>query len=337
MIEIKVLLVNYADGSLIRELLRKGYAITTVNTKGKLFNSITDKFDLIYFANFTPHRWADIQILLHKENIPIVYGFHAPSIIFKPYRATNHFNNIISVANLARMKTNRSVLALHVLNTDEFKLLRFLGLNCNYVPLGVDTNLFRPSSKNSRFTIVFVSPRYQKGVDMLISIVPAVLKKAPDVKFILTGIGFLSNYFHSLKKAYRNNVEVCERLPGNQFTQLFSSSHVLLFPSRFESFGLVVLEALSSGMPVVCFDIAGTPRDTVKRHCVGVVAKSFNLDEIVNGILKYHRMWLDDIEAFENLSSFCRVTALKYDWSVSSGLFDIMFKKVLEQKLTKVR
>ena len=196
-----------------------------------MFNSITDKFDLMYFAKFTPPRWDDIHILLYKANIPIVYGFHAPSIIFKPYRATNYYNNLISAGKLAQMKMAKFVTALHVLNTDEFKLLRFFGLNCHLVPLGVDTNQFRPGSKNSRFTIVFVSARYQKGVDMLIHIVPAVLKKAPDARFILTGIGFLSSYFYSLKKAYRNNVEVCERLPESQFTQLFSSSHVLLFPS----------------------------------------------------------------------------------------------------------
>lgn len=332
MIEIKVLLVNYADGSLIRELLRKGYAITTVNTKGKLFNSITDKFDLIYFAKFTPPRLDDIHILLHKANIPIVYGFHSSSIIFKPYRATNYVDNIISVAKLAQMKIGRSVNALHVLNADEFKLLRFLGLNCHHVPLGVDTNLFRPGNKNSRFTIVFVSARYQKGTAMLINIVPAVLKKAPDVKFIMTDIGFLSNYFYSLKKAYRNNVEVCERLPQNEFARLFSSSHVLLFPSRFESFGLVVLEALSSGMPVVCYDIAGAPRDIVKRFGVGVVAKPFNIDEIVNGILEYHKKWKEDVREFAHLSNMCRRIARRYSWSIIADLFDNMFNQVLEQR-----
>lgn len=301
-----------------------------------MFNSITDKFDLMYFAKFTPPRWEDIHILLHKANIPIVYGFHAPSMIFKPYRATNYYNNLISAGKLAQMKIAKFVAAFHVLNADEFKLLRFFGLNCHLVPLGVDTNQFRPGSKNSRFTIVFVSARYQKGVDMLIHIVPAVLKKAPDARFILTGIGFLSSYFYSLKKAYRNNVEVCERLPESQFTQLFSSSHVLLFPSRFESFGLVVLEALSCGMPVVCYDIAGTPRDTVKPYGVGIIAKPFNIDEIVNGISKYHKMWREDAGEFERLSAECRITALKYDWSVSAGLFDSMFKQVLEQKLSKI-
>lgn len=327
----KVLFVNYTDETLVSELSKKGYTITTVKHSSSSFNPApyANTFDLIYFAKFTPPRYDDIQILLHEHQIPIIYGFHTPCIIYKPYRATNYFDNLVSLAKLVQMKLVNSVSGLHVLNKDEFRTLGFLGLTCHYVPLGVDTYTFRPLEKNNRFTIVFVSPRYQKGVDMLINIVPLVLKRAPTIQFKLTGNGFLGKYFYTLKKAYPNNVEVCERLPNDQFTKLFSSSHLLLFPSRFESFGIVVLEAISSGMPVVCYDIAGASRDIVKRHGVGVVAKPFALSEIATGIFKYYQLWLKDTEAFENVSSFCRETALKYDWAKSSSLFDAMFKRTL--------
>ena len=330
MTKIKLLMINYTKDSLIRELIRKGYEVSTANTMGNHLvpRSTYKKFDLVYFAKFTPPRWDDIGLLIHKIGIPIIYGFHAPSIIFKPYRATNYIDNIISVAKLVYMKISRTIIAMHALNTDEYKLLRFCGFRCHYIPLGVDTKLFKPSVKRNKFTVVFVSARYQKGADMLINIVPKVLRKTPDIKFILTDVGFLSNYFNSLKNGFSGNVEVCERMPQNEFAQLFSSSHLLLFPSRWETFGLVVLEALSSGMPVVCYDIAGASRDIVKRHGAGFVVNPFNTDEIVDGILNYFELWKNEIKEFECLSNVCRNVALKYDWSIIAGLFDDMLKQV---------
>lgn len=332
----RLLIANYIDNSLICKLLKKGYEITTINTriKGPLSLHLPiKKIDLVYFAKFSPPIWDDIDIIFNRTRTPVIYAFHSPLIVFnKNIRLKNCINNAISLIKLAYMKIIKSVTALHVLNTYEYHLLKSLSFKCYYVPLGVDTKKFKPGLKDNMFTVIFVSPRYQKGVDMLIKIVPKVLQKAPDLKFILTGRGFLSQYFISLKSLFGNNVEICERLPQSEFTRLFSSSHILLFPSRYETFGLVVLEALSSGMPVVCYDISGAPRDLVKKYGTGVVASPFNVNQIVNGILGYYEMWKNEPERFKGLSIACRNVASKYDWSIVANLFDDMFRKVLNQK-----
>jgi glycosyltransferase involved in cell wall biosynthesis len=331
--KIKLLVVNYAEDSLIRELLSKGYEVVVSSTReGKrlVLQTANQRFDLVYFAKFYPPLWDDIDILLNKVRAPVIYAFHSPSIIFTPFRPKNYLHNIISSLKLAHMKIGRSITAVHVLNSDEHKLLRLSGLKCYYIPLGVDTKLFRPSVKNNKFTIVFVSARYQTGADMLLEIVPKVLRKAPDVKFMLIDKGFLGTYFDSLKNGFSHNIEAYERLPQNKFAYLLSSSHVLLLPARWESFGLIVLEALSCGMPVVCYDITGAPRDLVKRYGVGAVADPFDVEEIVNGVLKYYELWQK--EEYERLSGACRNIALKYDWSTIADLFSDMFKQILEPK-----
>jgi glycosyltransferase involved in cell wall biosynthesis len=319
--------------SLITELLRRDYEITVNTTNGSRLPSYSDmeKFDLIYFAKFSPPIWDDINILFHRTKTPVIYAFYAPSLIFNPYRLQNYVHNAISLIKLAYIKIAKPVVALHVLNASEYKLLNSLGFRCYYVPLGIDTETFKPRSKTDRFNVVFVSPKYQKGVDMLMKIVSKVLRKAPDLKFTLIGRGFLSHYFTSLKRVFGDNVEVCEWLPQRDIAKLFSSSHILLFPSRYESFGLVVLEALSSGMPVVCYDILGTPKNVVKKHGTGVVANPFNVDEIVNGVLDYYEMLKNQPEEFKRLSIKCRNLALEYDWSVIADLFDKMFSCVYKE------
>lgn len=332
----KLLIANFIENSLIGELLRRDYEIATVNTRisGRLPSRLAiEKFDLVYFAKFHPPIWDDIDVLLHKTKTPVIYAYHAPSSrIFNPYRARSYVRTIISSIKLVYIKIAKPVVALHALSTSEYNKLKSFGLRCYYIPLGVNTKLFNQGLKSNRFTVLFDGPQYAKGADMLIKIVPKILKKAPDLKFRLTGRGVQSQYFASLKSSFANNIEVYTWLPRDEFAKLLSTSHVLLFPSRHETFGLVVLEALSSGMPVVCYDIPGAPKDIVKKRGIGVTANSFNIDKIVNGILGYYEMWKNEPEGFKRLSIECRNVALKYDWSIIAGLFDNMFREVLRQE-----
>jgi len=331
----RLLIANYLENSLISKLLKRDYEIVTVNTRiGDRLGShlVNEKFDLVYFAKFYPPIWDDIELLFHRTKIPVIYAFHSPSIIFNPYRLKNHILNAISSVKLVYTKIARSVVALHALNTSEYHMLKSLGFRCHYVPLGVDTERFKRGSKSNRFTVIFVGSTYGKGVDMLTRIVPRVVRKAPDLKVAFAGKGFLSERLALLESMFRNNIEVYGGLPQDELAKLLCSSHILLFPSRFETFGLAVLEALSSGMPVVCYDIPGAPKDVVKKYDVGVVVKPFKTDDLVNGILGYHELWKNEPEEFKRLSLACRNVALRYDWSIIARCFDDMFKKTLSKQ-----
>jgi glycosyltransferase involved in cell wall biosynthesis len=228
------------------------------------------------------------------------------------------------------IRVNRSIAAIHALNTTDYKIIKYLGFNCYYTPLGVDTSLFKPRRRNSKFTVVFTGARFGKGADMLSRIIPMVLRKAPDTKFVLARASatrdFLTKYFALLKDTFKNNVETYDFLPQEEFTKLLSTSHVFLFLSRYESFGLAALEALSCGVPVVCFKIAGVPKDVVLARKAGTVVEPFAIDKIVKAIVDYYGMWKNNISEFDRLSVECRNVALKFDWSIIVELFDHMFK-----------
>lgn len=334
MMKTKIILVNFFPNRLVSELLDRNYIVTKVSTwvDQRLLSSMDlSKFDLVYFAKSYPPIWDDLDILLHYPTTPVIYAFHSPSIMFHPYRPKNHILNLISLMKIIYMRMTPSIAAFHTLNTFEYELLSSFGCKCYYTPLGVDTNLFKLRWKDDRFTIVFVGPRYGKGADMLGRILPEVVRKAPDVKFVLVGTGFLNHYFESLRRIFRNNVEVHGVLGQKEFAELLSTSHVLLFPSRFETFGLVAIEALSSGMPVLCFDIAGAPRDIVKKYNAGFVAHAFKIEMIISGTLGYYEMWKNQKEEFSRVSLACRNVALKFDWSNVAGLFERMLRETLDE------
>ena len=345
MTKTRLLFVNYHENSLIKELEKRDYCVFKANSRdaegcSSMFldiEGIKDKVDLIYFAKFYPPSWDDLNLLLHKQKIPIIYGFHAPLFIWRARRPTNYFFNVVSLMKLFLMKLRDPIYAVHLLNTYEYTLLKFSGFKCFYSPLGVNTKQFSPSVKGNIFTIVFSGPRYVKGVDMLGKIVPRILRHAKDVKIILTDEGYkysLNSYFYSLKQAFEDQVEVYSGLSQDKFARLLSSAHLLLFPSRYESFGRVVLEALSSGMPVVAFDIQGAVKDILKNGVTGTIVKPFDVEGITRGILDYYERWKNRTQEFEIISYNCRNHAMEFDWSIVSDRFNKIFQEVLENKTT---
>ncbi len=329
---IKALFVDYYPKALLNELAKRGYKTSTFWTPDSgsmLSRSSLTKFDVVYFAKFNPPLWNDLSLLFNKSKTPILYAYHAPLVIFYPYRPKNHLWNLISLSKAVYMKASNSFNAIHSLNFADHVVASRMGLNSYFRPLGIETDTFKPQPKNEDFTVLFASARFQKGTDMLTKIIPRVLKKAPKVKFALVGRGLLERYYSALKEAFPKNVDVYGFMPSEEYVTFFSGCHVFLFPSRYESFGVAPLEALSCGMPVVCFKISGIPEDTVLHNKVGAVLPPFDIDGIVNAVTQYYYMWKDNNAAFDALSQKCRNVALKYDWHIIAQDFDFMLNAVL--------
>ena len=61
-------------------------------------------------------------------------------------------------------------------------------------------------------------------------------------------------------------------MQGEALAQVYAAADVFVFPSRTDTFGLVLLEALASGLPVAAFPVAG-PRDVIGTAPVGVLSE----------------------------------------------------------------
>lgn len=118
---------------------------------------------------------------------------------------------------------------------------------------------------------------FYKGFDLLTSALPFL--KFSDLHFIFfgktsnrvlnglgieyTNLGFLSDSV-SLRLAY-------------------SAADIFVAPSRMEAFGKTLVEAMSCGTPVVCFDATG-PKDIVDHKVTGYRARPFRSDDLATGI-----------------------------------------------------
>jgi phosphatidylinositol alpha-mannosyltransferase len=136
------------------------------------------------------------------------------------------------------------------------------------IPNGVDVARFHPdnepfpeSRSNDRVNVLFVGrldPR--KGVDLLIGAVPEVVRQTGGrARFIVVGDSYLrSRYEASVAADMRQHVTFVGAASAADLPRWFATADVFVSPATGnESFGIVLLEAMASGCPIVCSDIPG--------------------------------------------------------------------------------
>jgi len=133
---------------------------------------------------------------------------------------------------------------------------------------GEDLSEFRRRYARPEELIVFNVGRmvYEKGADLLVESAPQVLSQAPDAKFVIGGRGPL---FPSLSQrindlSLHDKVMLTGFLTDEERDQLYVVADVCVFPSRYEPFGIVALESMAAGTPVVVSDVGGL--GTVVQH-----------------------------------------------------------------------
>ena len=191
--------------------------------------------------------------------------------------------------------------------------------------LGVDFNKYNVASKkeshfNKEFVILFVgNVNPEKGVHVLLESIDK--SKLENIKIIFNG--GLPAYFESIFNNYVKMLEIRNISiivnPGEPL-QNYESASIFVLPSVHESFGLVVLEAMAAGLPVIVSDMVGA-KDCIKEGINGYIFKSGDTDELSIMIKKLY----NNNELVNKLGRQSTATAENYDWNlIVTKLFSIL-------------
>jgi glycosyltransferase involved in cell wall biosynthesis len=129
------------------------------------------------------------------------------------------------------------------------------------VPNGVDLECFcsLPGSQTGRMILFVGRLVQQKGVDVLLRAFAAVLRKCPEVRLVIAGDGYQRLYLERLSRhlGLPPSVEFVGWQTGPALTRLYQNAGIVVVPSIYEPFGLVALEAMACGRPVVASRTGG--------------------------------------------------------------------------------
>lgn len=113
---------------------------------------------------------------------------------------------------------------------------------------------------------------YKKGFDVLIKAFEKVKQACPDAKLVLAGDGVEKTKCEKLAKELNiiDSIEFLGMIPNKEIADVFSRGKIFVCPSRNEPFGIVILEAMAMGIPVIATDSGGV-REIVEDNCYGYI------------------------------------------------------------------
>jgi glycosyltransferase involved in cell wall biosynthesis len=154
----------------------------------------------------------------------------------------------------------------------------------------------------------------EKGVE----IIPKLAIQNPDISFSMVGDGpLLGMLQRQINDMCIHNLKIA---PWGDSRKYLQETSLLLLPSLYESFGLVIIESWAYGKPVIASDLASGPKDLIMKHGGGSLVKNYDdLDEWTDNI---RRMMNTDLEAdfITNIIEIYSVENIVKKWLVLAGI-----------------
>ena len=136
-------------------------------------------------------------------------------------------------------------------------------------------NKYKADSNNTN-TVLYVG-RFisRKGIQDLLEAIPIVIHRLPRTKFLLVGgepgvtpLELRKKWLPAKLSPYQNQIIFKGWLNELELQKMYELADVLVVPSRYEPFGLVILEGMSHGLPVVASSVGG-PLEVIEHGRTG--------------------------------------------------------------------
>jgi len=187
------------------------------------------------------------------------------------------------------------------------------------IPRGVDVDNRHPKFKDAamrdRLTngepgnklLVFIGRlAVEKEIHKLIP----MLEKRSDISLAIIGDGPSRS---DLEKVFEGTKTVFTGfLHGEELSRAYASSDAFIFPSISETLGLVILEGMASGLPIIAAK-SGPTMEQVSHEVNGMLYENEDLDSLLDAVEV-----IDDEEKFNNIKEEARKEALKFSWDNAS-------------------
>ena len=253
------------------------------------------------------------------------------------------FNFVLRSYEKKLMKRSDALIAVSKYTVNE--LTELYGIDKNKIHViynGVDLERFKPRPNRAELRkefglekdmkiVLFVGRLYhRKGLETLLRSVPPVLKEFSNVKFVISGTGFKQKE-ESLRNLAKEldieeHVEFLGYVPDEKLPLLYSASDIFVLPAIYENFPFAILEAQSTGLPVISTKVGGIPEFLVDNEN-GFLIDPRKPDQLTKSLLAL----LKDAKLSKKMGDRGRVLIeQKLDWNIITGQVIALYHKLLE-------
>ena len=207
--------------------------------------------------------------------------------------------------------------------------------NYEIIPNGIDVDHFSqkaepwPQYQDGKTNIIFVGRlEKRKGLRYLLEAFGRLRWDIPDLRLIVVGPGNPDkDSYHVLSSQNLHEVEFVGRVPYDDLPRYYASADIFCSPATgAESFGIVLLEAMAAGKPVVASDIEGY-KGVLTDGEQGLLFRNKNVDSLAASLETLVR----DPEMRRNIGRRGRATAEKHRWQVVAGRVEQYYEARIQE------
>lgn len=274
---------------------------------------------------------------VENMNKPCLSTFHTDLAAYTPNYQLPYLENAVHAFN--KFIYNRTDRVLAPSPSSKAQLDDIGVENVGVFGRGVNNEMFNPSKRNpkvwekyglnpNRLTVLYVGRlAEEKSLPILIEAFKSI-SETHKLQIALVGDGPARPVLEAELQGTKHVFTGIKK--GEELAELYASADIFGFPSKTETFGQVVLEAMSSGLPVVGFDSQGV-RDLVNHKETGFLAKADDFESYRNYL---HELVLND-NYRESFGQNGRKEACSRSWKIILDSLLDEYQGVIDNKKVK--
>ena len=297
-------------------------------------------------SEFFKNDPQDVVITLEDRFIPTLVQLQLKEVLV----AESHFNKF--ALNELGKSVNRGIIqkivynirsfyvskiyykkldCLVVLTKEDMRYYNGMYTNIACIPNSINYDIHKCAPLENKVIVSVGRLTYQKGYDRLIKAWQIVSQKCPDWKLHIYGDGEDKDMLLNLISSYHllDSVSIFPPTPLIEEKLLESSAFVL--SSRFEGLPMVLLEAMSIGLPVVSYDCKTGPKDIITDGCNGFLVKE---GDIIQLAAKVEEL-LIDVELRVSMGKHAKEASQYYSHEVIAQKWIDIFSQLMEKHNVK--
>ena len=295
-------------------------------------NKLEEFLDLNSFDVIHAHYWLSGLVarqISNELNIPFIFTSHSLGIFLDGYNKerVDCEKIVMTSTNLVTASSVfEKMLIADTYKIDENKIEK--------ITPGVDREIFIPDLSVEKENIILSIGRIQeqKGQLQTLKFLNNFKKIQNDFKCYFVGgpSGKHGNeYLEELNQTVKDfnldkHVKFLDDLPQTEIIELFKKAKLLIHTSKFETFGLVAIEANTMGVPVLTTN-NGSLMEIIENNKNGYLSEDLidaNVNNFVNNLF-------NDVTKYEEIFLSCIEKSKKYDWVKTANELESLYQKLV--------
>jgi glycosyltransferase involved in cell wall biosynthesis len=283
----------------------EGYGVKILGLEDALKDS-----EMIHTHTYGAHHTDRIMKIAKKMNVPSLLTTHL-------HPASHSQHKILRGIYDSLIGKGTFKMATHIITITEIEknyIAKRFGVpkeKMTAIPNGIDLSKYRNLGyEREENTLLFVgrlSP--VKRLDLLLKATAQVKRKSPGIKLRIIGRDWgVKSQLITLAKELdiMENIEFLHEIPFESLVEHYNRAKVFVLTSKYEAFGITIMEAIGCETPVVVTAVGGVPEVVGDS---GILCKE-NESDVAKGILEL----ITDEKKYEDMKERTKIRRLKFSW-----------------------